>query len=348
LRAAGYRALLRQVLGGAADGVELLATEFNSVYANPGKQSTSLVNGLFVADALGSLLQTEYNAADVWDLRNSWDTGNNNSASLYGWRRGGDYGLVGTSNGTPPSSGTYVPYPSYFAEQLVAQMVHPGDLVVQASSDDLNLAVYAVQQATGDLELLVLNKHPLNDLTGQFQINGFQPDVHVQVWQYGKDQDTAQSLTTDGQAALANWSDILTLQGSSFNYTLPSYSMTVLDLATPPLARWSAAALGNLLGRGLARFDATTGNQLRDVEVNGPYARTEGIRLQQEIEPQQAAEMSSTAWGQDLRRGTAEWAGGSSSRRLPGSAFATLPGDPRLPFGRAHHLADPKQIFSYS
>src|SRR5262249_32573107 len=132
LRASGYRTLLQQVLGPAADGVELLATEFNSVYSNPGKQTTSLVNGLFLADSIGSLLQPEYNAADFWDLRNGWDTSNNNSSSLYGWRRGGDYGLLGSPNGAPPASGTYVPYPTYFAEQLVAQMIHPGDVVVQA------------------------------------------------------------------------------------------------------------------------------------------------------------------------------------------------------------------------
>ena len=44
------------------------------------------------ADSIGMLLQTEYNGANFWDLRNGWDTGNNNSASLYGWRQGGDYG----------------------------------------------------------------------------------------------------------------------------------------------------------------------------------------------------------------------------------------------------------------
>src|SRR5262249_54774067 len=147
LRAAGYRQLLNQKLGRKAGQVELLATEFNSVYANPGKQTTSLVNGLFVADSLGSLLQTEYNAGIVWDLRNSWETGNNTSSSLYGWRQGGDYGLLGSPNGSPPSTGTYVPYPSYFAEQLLSKIAHTGDNVVQAASDDTHLAVYAVKEA---------------------------------------------------------------------------------------------------------------------------------------------------------------------------------------------------------
>jgi hypothetical protein len=242
LRASGYRAVLQKVLASAANRVELLATEYNSVYTNPGKQTTSLVNGLFVADSIGSLLQTEYNGADVWDLRNGWGTSYNNSSSLYGWRKGGDYGILGSGNGAPPSSGTYVPYPTYFAEQLLSKMLHTGDTVVRAVSNDSYLSVYAVLQQNGDLDLLVINKSPGNDLTGQFQIAGFQPAGQAQLWQYGKTQDTAQSQTADGHSALASFTDTLVLGGSGFSYTFPAYSMTVLDLA--PKNEASALQLG--------------------------------------------------------------------------------------------------------
>ena len=50
------------------------------------------------------------------------------------------------------------------------------------------------------------------------------------MWQYGEAQDTAQSQTSDGQSALANFTTTLTVSGSSFSYTFPAYSMTVLDL----------------------------------------------------------------------------------------------------------------------
>ena len=60
VRAAGYTNLIDQYLGAAGKNVELLTTEFNSVYSNPGKQTTSLVNGLFIADSLGSLMETSY------------------------------------------------------------------------------------------------------------------------------------------------------------------------------------------------------------------------------------------------------------------------------------------------
>jgi hypothetical protein len=232
VRASGYRAILTQVLGSAASRVELLATEYNSVYSNPGKQTTSLVNGLFVADSIGSLLQTEYNGADVWDLRNGWDTPNNNDSGLYGWREGGDYGLLGGGNGAPPSSGAYVPYPTYFAEQLLSKMLHTGDMVVRAVSSDAYLSVYSVLEQNGHLDLLVINKNPQSDLTGQFQLSGFQPSGQAQLWQYGTAQDTAQSQTTDGHSALASFGDSLVLNGSDFSYTFPAYSMTVLDLSS--------------------------------------------------------------------------------------------------------------------
>jgi hypothetical protein len=247
VRAADYENLLQQDLGSAGKTVQLLATEFNSVYSNPGKQTTSLVNGLFVADSLGVLLETRYNGADVWDLRNSWDTSNNNSSSLYGWRQGGDYGILGSPNGSPPSSGTYVPYPTFFAEQLASKIIQAGGKVVQASSNNVNLTAYAVLESNGHLDLLFINKST-SALSGSVKINGFQPSASAQVWRYGEPQDMAQSKTTDGHSALAHFTVTLTLNGSIFNCSFPAYSMTVLDLGPGPgpgilgLTRVGAAA----------------------------------------------------------------------------------------------------------
>jgi hypothetical protein len=229
-RASAYRALLTQYLGSAGAGVQLLATETNSVSYNPSNQTTSLVNGLWLADSLGGLLQTEYNGAITWDLRNGYDTSHHTS-SVYGWRSGGDYGLLGTDNGSAPATGTYVPYPTWFAEQLLSQMVHTGDTVVQANSSDPNLAVYAVKQQNGHLDLLVINKSASADLTGTFGLADFTPTAQSTAWQYGEAQDTAQSQTTDGHSALASFAQSLTVSGSSFSDTFPRYSMTVLDLA---------------------------------------------------------------------------------------------------------------------
>ena len=67
-------------------------------------------------------------------------------------------------------------------------------------------------------------------LTGQFQLANFAPAAQANVWQYGEAQDTAQSQTTDGHSALANFTANLTVNGSTFSYSFPAYSMTVLDL----------------------------------------------------------------------------------------------------------------------
>jgi alpha-L-arabinofuranosidase len=234
-RHADYENLLQSTLGSKASSVTVMATEFNSVYSNPGKQTTSLVNGLFIADSIGSLLDSGYTGGFVWDLRNGWDPNENNSPSLYGWREGGDYGLLGDPNdSSPPSTGPYVTYPNYFAEQLASKIVQDGGQVLSATSNYQDLSVYAVGEANGHLALLVINKNPDAGLTEQFNFTGFQPSGQAQVWQYGEVQDYAQSQSSDGSSSLANSTASLTLDGSSFSYAFPAYSMTVLDL-TPSL-----------------------------------------------------------------------------------------------------------------
>jgi alpha-L-arabinofuranosidase len=284
-----YHTVLQAVLGSQASGVQVMATEFNSVYANPGKQSTSLVNGLFIADSIGSLLDSGYTGGFVWDLRNGWGTGNNNSATLYGWRQGGDYGLLGDPNiSGPPSNGVfhspypnytgaYIPYPNYFAEQLASKIVQTGGQVVSASSNYQDFTAYAVQEADGHLVLLVINKNPDANLNEQFTITGFTPNGSAQVWQYTEAQDYAQSQTTDGSAALANFTTTLTLNGNSFNYTLPAYSMTVLDLT--PLTgvtaqlRGLSSRYGDMLGQAqVFTFRATGSSHFLTAQPPTSYA----------------------------------------------------------------------------
>ena len=256
-RYSDYQALLKQTIGAAkAAAVQIWATEFNSVSYDPGKQTTSLVNGLFIADSLGSLMESGYSGGYVWDLRNDYDNSNNNSSSLYGWRDAGDYGLIGDPNNSdPPATGPYVPYPSYFAEQLYSKIALAGGEVVSATTNTSGVSVYAVKESNGHLDLLVINKSPSSSLTDQFNITGFQPASSAQVWQYGETQDTAQSESSSGASALAHSTASLNLTGSNFSYTFPAYSMTVLDLSQ------AAAALA-LTGSNYLKLDGTTAGQL--------------------------------------------------------------------------------------
>ena len=133
---------LNDYLGSAGAGIEILCTENNSVSSGPGKQTTSLVNGLYYADSLGSLMQTEINSLVWWALHNGRTSGNNNS-SLYGWRMYGDYGIEGGDNDQP----NHDPYPVYYVQKLLTHFARGGDTVVSATSGNTLLTPYAVKLA---------------------------------------------------------------------------------------------------------------------------------------------------------------------------------------------------------
>jgi hypothetical protein len=213
---------LRQMITdyGAASGtsIELDMTELNSVSTNPGKQSTSLVNGLFMADAIGNVAQTEFNACTWWALRNGTNLDGNNSSLLYGWREYGDYGVVasGDETGVPANS----PYPTYYTAQLLTNWGRGGDAVVSATSGYGLLSIYAARVVNGSLALLVINKDPTADLPAQIALNNFTAgSSSAPVYWYGKADDLATSGITTGTASVS---------GTAFSYTFPSYSMSVV------------------------------------------------------------------------------------------------------------------------
>ena len=160
-RYADYESIIQQVEGSQASQVSIMATEYNTVGGSPGKQSTSLVSGLYVAESIGGLMESGYSGAIIWDWNSNEESGNNDSSSLYGWREFGDYGLVGNTFETDlPAAGLYVPFPSYFGVQLASKIDVAGGTVVPATSSDTDLNVYAVKEANGHLELLVVNTSP--------------------------------------------------------------------------------------------------------------------------------------------------------------------------------------------
>jgi hypothetical protein len=226
--AAFLRQQLIDYLGAtAASKVEMVVTENNSVYAKPGKQTTSLVNGLFLADSVGNILQTEFNALLWWDLRNGAESSNNNSSALYGWRGYGDYGII---------SAGYDPYPTYYAMKLLAKFARKLDTVVSATSNNTLLAAFAVKSIEGPLKLLVINKDPTTTLNASITLKGYTPPAAAYVHSYGKPQDDA-ARTGSGSADIATTTMAVT--GSTFSASFAPYSVTVVSLdstATPPPA----------------------------------------------------------------------------------------------------------------
>ncbi len=262
-----------EVTGGTAGiqylgGVKLIADEVNSVSSSPNMQSTSLVNGLFIADAIGAAYDTMgidgfggFQGFSVWDLHNGYST--STETGIYGWRQGGDYGILGAggtktgggSNGTNPPivDNNNEPYPDYFSVELAAMVYAAGGTIVSSTLDPTNnIDTYAVKEANGDLDLLVINKNypgadaPTNTpdptTTEQFNISGFNPKGSANVWQYGVTQDDAQYYAANGAASLASFVANLTISNGSFSYALPDYSMTVIQLAPGPAVTQAAAA----------------------------------------------------------------------------------------------------------
>jgi alpha-N-arabinofuranosidase len=204
--------------------IEFVCTENNSDAGAQGKQSTSLVNGLYYADSLAQLMQTEFNAFLWWDLRNGTDTTGSFDSSLYGWRPYGDLGMI---------NGLDTRHPTFYAAKLMQSFALPGGQVVRAASDYALLSVYASEQASGALNVLVLNKDPSSSFNGQLALTGFVPGSGGLIRSYGIPQDEAARTNAP---ALAQDVATNTFAGAAANfaYSFPPLSITLLTL--PPLA----------------------------------------------------------------------------------------------------------------
>ncbi len=225
--AASIRQMLTDYLGNAAKKVEITCTENNSVYGNPGKQTTSLVNGLFMADSLGNIMKTEFNSFFWWDLRNGQEGGNNNSGYLYGWRKYGDYGIVNSANPAGPADR----YPTFYVYKLLKNFARGGEKVVTATSDYNGLGAYAVRDHHArTLNLLLINKHPTAALNVSVTVANFKVGQQADVYTYGIPQDEA-ARTGAGSADVTHTT--ITLSGPTFTYTPDPYSATVIKLSKP-------------------------------------------------------------------------------------------------------------------
>ncbi|HJQ24561.1 MAG TPA: BACON domain-containing carbohydrate-binding protein [Blastocatellia bacterium] len=247
--AADLRRQLNDYLGAAGAQVELVCTENNSVSSLPGKQTTSLVNGLFYADTFGQVLQTEFTTWMWWDLRNSRETTNNNSALLYGWRLYGDYGLVSDAS---------EPYPTYYASKLMSLFAAAGDKVVQAASNENLLAAYAVKRADGALALLLINKSPTKAFDARINLAGLVPPAVATLHSYGKPQDELAHLGVG-----PGYPDIATTMidgvGANFVFNVPSYSMNVMVMGGAACAvSLSPASQAFAAAGGDAQINVTT------------------------------------------------------------------------------------------
>src|SRR6185295_7983023 len=123
--AANLRQQIQDYFGAAGTNIELVVTENNSDAGAQGRQSTSLVNGLYYADSLGQLLKTEFKSFVWWDFRNGTDTSGFFGPNLYGWRSYGDLGMVNDLS---------TRHPAFYVAKLMQWFARPGEKILTAAS----------------------------------------------------------------------------------------------------------------------------------------------------------------------------------------------------------------------
>jgi hypothetical protein len=220
--AQNFRMQLTDYLGGpTGSNIELCVTENNSDSGPEGRQMTSIVNALYLADSLGQLMRTEFNSLIWWDLRNGANTANGDfDPTLYGWRPFGDEGITwGTTN-----------YPVFYAEKLLQYFARAGDSIVNASSDYLLLSDYAVQRTNGSLTMLVINKDVTTKFNAQIILTNYLPASQATIQSYGIAQDEA--TRTNAPAALQDITETsFSSATTNFAYSFPAGTLTLFTFA---------------------------------------------------------------------------------------------------------------------
>ncbi len=179
---------IRDYAGTNANNIQIFVTETNSVSYNPGKQTTSLVNALFLVNDYMNWLTGGVENVDWWTLHNNALTNNNNSDKLYGNTNYGDYGLLsndsnfGTSTVEPPNN---TPFPDYFGYEMLKYLAKPNDTIVGSLSDQKLVDVYAVKHTNGDLAIMVVNTDPSTSYDVNLNIMGFKPEDEASEYIYG-------------------------------------------------------------------------------------------------------------------------------------------------------------------
>ena len=237
--AATLRQHVTDYFGSGGTNIELVVTENNTDAGQQGRQSTSLVNGLYYADSLGQLLQTEFNSFVWWDLRNGTDNAGFFGANLFGWRSYGDLGMI---------NGLDTRHPAFYAAKLMQWFARPGDRILDVTSDYAALASYATRHANGAVSVLLLNKILATNFTVRVNVTGFAPSATAIIRSFGIPNDEA--TRTNGPTANRDiTTNYFASAGATFTNNAPPYSLTLITLspAPPRLAAFPLAGPGQLV-----------------------------------------------------------------------------------------------------
>ena len=274
--AAALRQQLTDYLGAAGANTEMVVTENNSDTSHQGKQSTSVVNGLYLADSLAHIMQTEFNAYVWWCLHLSQDTKGSFDPFLYGWRNFGTMSIMNYNTCTTTPAFFTNCYPTYHAYSLMQYLAQPGDTVIKAGSDYALLPAYAALHTNGTLSLLVINKDPTTTFNAQIALNNFVPSATAMLYSYGIPQDEA--ARTNGPPAAQGVAGRTALPGVNIPFTnaFPPYSLTLFTFTPaggllPPGGLIASAGLGQVALNWSSVGGVTNYNVKRSPNSGGTY-----------------------------------------------------------------------------
>ncbi len=179
-----------------ADSMWIVDVGYNSISGRPGPITVSMANALWIADMVGTMAEMGEQMSCYWALHNSYPP------------RGGDYGILSEDGRNTPRHDYYV-FPMY--SHLF------GRDVVESSSSDPSLSVYAGTFGGDTLSVILINKDKRHSKRASIELNGFDPQKSAAVWLFNSRHN------------LDRVAD-LKIRGTSFNETVPPYSIVVLHL----------------------------------------------------------------------------------------------------------------------
>jgi hypothetical protein len=191
----------------------IMITETNSVSSNPGQQTLSVVNALYLEQDYLTWLDNGVSNVDWWQIHNGIVTSGDNGAALAGSAGYGDYGVLsdGSCGTLPASTGSVgaavceppaeTPFPAYYGLQMLSRFIQPGDTLVAASSSQSLVQVFAAKASAGRLRVMIVNDDPASSYGIDLTVPGYRLAPSAPVLFYG--QQSAVPATLSGPAARA-------------------------------------------------------------------------------------------------------------------------------------------------
>ena len=220
---------------GVAASVPIYLGEYNNDAGNEGKQSVSIVNGLFVGQMLGTLLDAGVPMSTFWLAYGSCDQDGDFSTNLYGWQNFGSEALF--SDGLPnpyegcantPKIPGGTPFPTARVMAMMAGAIPAGAEVRKTRVPQelhTKIRAYGVAEGSGYVFAIFNDKLSAIDVEARV-LHAKQASFSATLDTYGKAQyDKSKEDRWVGPATRD-----LGSVGTSVPLTLPPYSLSILEL----------------------------------------------------------------------------------------------------------------------